>query len=63
MIRNPRIMTMDLMIICKESNKYTWNILIVNFIDEHFCYIYEYKYSFQIYQEFRTFYTRGQHDN
>ena len=39
MIRNSRIMAMDLIIVCKETIKYTWNILIVNFVHEHSGYI------------------------
>ena len=37
MIRNPRIMIMDLIILCEEAIKYMWNILIVYFIDKHSC--------------------------
>ena len=39
MIRNSRIMAMDLIIVCKETIKYTWNILIVNSVHEHSGYI------------------------
>ena len=40
MIRNPRIMIMDLIIVCKETIKYMWNILIVYFLHKHSCYKY-----------------------